>query len=314
MQRRRGLWVLAIAAGAVGVSITHWAHAVDPATQPAAETSAFASVDQIKTEAFHAFRDGKFDRSNDLLKLAVSKSADPSLAKMSSWLGQFESVQSTFADERHHQFDKVVSEVHKLLNAGKTSYATDRAREAYVLADDKDAFTREPWVASLIKQTIASAQDAERSQEWFKAVRLYSDLGAMEPANPEWKDKLKLASRRIRLLVLYTPDLFKSMQEAEAKDRDEADALINPPTTGATTKVARATSEENDSFRVDWHDQLKGIEFDMLTEALNYARGNYWREVDYKKLLDGGLKGMEAIATTPGLEKAFPDLADPQKR
>ena len=72
----------------------------------------------------------------------------------------------------------------------------------------------------MISRNIDTATTCEASQQWFKAVRLYSDLGAMEPSNPLWKDKLKLTTRRIRLLAVYTPDQFKSIQEAEAKERD----------------------------------------------------------------------------------------------
>ena len=315
MHRRR-LSVIVLACSALGASIGR----ADSTTQPAPTPVQLAdlqseSVDQLKDQAFAAFRRGKFDSSDDLLRTAATKSNDPSLEKMSAWLGQFESEQKSFAAERHTQFDKVVSEVHKLLDADKTSYAADRAREAYVLADDKEAFRHEPWVDDLIQKTVASADKAEATQEWFKAVRLYSDLGAMEPANPEWKDKLKLASRRIRLLVVYTPDLFKAMQVTEGKERDEADAILKTPTTGeATTKPAKSTTEENDAFRIDWRDQLHGIRIDMLLDALNYARADYWRDVNYKILVSGGLKGVEAIATTPGMEKAFPEVADAQKR
>ena len=44
----------------------------------------------------------------------------------------------------------------------------------------------------------------------------------------------------------------------------------------------------------------------MLRTALVEARSNYWREVDYKTLMIGGLKGIQAVVTTRGLEKNFP--------
>jgi carboxyl-terminal processing protease len=328
--------MLVLACGWLGVAASCHVHghadgAVSPAPAQAQDTppQQVVSVDQLKSQAFAAFRGGQFDRSNELLKTAASMSSDPTVAQMSAWFGQFESQQAVFAAERHRQFDKAVADVHKLLDANKPSFAADRAREAYVLADDKEAFRHEPWVDALVRKTVDAASACEGSQQWFKAVRLYSDLGAMEPANPLWKDKLKLATRRIRLLAEYAPDVFKSIQGSEAKERDEADALINPPSTApttqplasnaATTSVASATTrpdadDTGDSFRVDWKDQLKGIRIDMLTDALNYARADYWRDINYKTLLDGGLKGIEAIATTPGLEKTFPELADSAKR
>jgi len=313
MQRRRGLWTLVLAFGFLGINgLANTGLAADsPKPDAATPPQQVASVEELKTQAFRAFKGGQFDRSSELLKTAASLSSDPTTAQMSAWFGQFESQQAGFAAERHTQFDKAVADVHKLLDANKPSFAADRARDAYVLADDKEAFRKEPWVDALVRTTVDAANACEGSQEWFKASRLYSDLGAMEPANPLWKDKLKLTMRRIRLVAEYTPDLFKSIEQTEAKERDEADAILGP-STQPTTKPD--PQEENDSFRIDWKDQLKGIRPDMLVDALNYARADYWRDINYKTLVDGGLKGIQAIATTPGLEKTFPELADSAKR
>jgi carboxyl-terminal processing protease len=318
MQRRRGLWMLMLALGVLGIFglSSNGLARVDSAHPSAGQSDAsapqqVASVEDLKTQAFRAFKGGQFDRSNELLKTAASLSPDPITAEMAQWFGQFESQQAGFAAERHTQFDKAVADVHKLLDANKPSYAADRARDAYVLADDKDKFRQEPWVDALVRTTIDEANSCEASQQWFKASRLYSDLAAMEPAKPLWKDKLKLTMRRIRLIAQYTPDLFKSIELSEAKDRDAADAILGPATQ-PTTKPDPL--DDNDSFRIDWKEQLKGIRMDMLYDALNYARADYWRDITYKTLIDGGLKGLQTIATTPGLEKAFPDLGDSAKR
>ena len=118
-------------------------------------------------------------------------------------------------------------------------------------------------------------------------------LGAIEPGNLVWKDKLKAATRRIRLLAVYTPDDFKTIQEAESKERDEVDRLLNP-TTQPTTKPAW---EENESFKTDWHDLMRGIRMDMLVDALDDTRTNYYKDVSYKKLAVGGLKGFTGHVT-----------------
>ena len=69
---------------------------------------------------------------------------------------------------------------------------------------------------------------------------------------------------------------------------------------GRIVPTTKPATEENDSFRVDWNDQLRGINVGMLTDAINFARTSYWRDISYKTLLTGGLKGMQAVATTPG--------------
>ena len=156
------------------------------------------------------------------------------------------------------------------------------------------------------------AADNEGSEQWLKTARLYSDLSQMEPSNPEWKDRLKLVMRRIRLLATYTPDALKTAQDAETKDREAADALLNP-TTQPTTKPADELAD-SDSFKIDWRETVKGIQMPMLRTALVEARSNYWREVDYKTLMAGGLKGVQAVATTRGLEQCFPGLGDQAKQ
>src|SRR5437764_804217 len=88
--------------------------------------------------------------------------------------------------------------------------------------------------AGLAGMSIDLAPDYESKEQCLKARRLYSDLGSLEPAVPLWKDKLKLATRRIRLLALYTPDQLRILQESESKDREEADALVRPATPPTT--------------------------------------------------------------------------------
>jgi carboxyl-terminal processing protease len=270
-----------------------------------------ATVEQLKSEAFKALKEGQFDRTTQLITKAAT--LDPSLTQISAWIKQFDDQRVGFAAERHKQFEKAVADVHKILDGKKDSYAITFAARAYLLADDKEAFRKEPWVDELVQKTVKLAADADEHQQWLTSLRLYSDLGSIEPANPEWKDKLKLATRRIRLLAVYTPDELKSTQEKESKEREEVEALVKiedkekDPTT-------RPAAEANDSFKTDWKDTLKGIRMDMLKEALADARSNYWRDVNYRTLLQGGLKGLQAVVTTPGLEGAFPDLKDEAKR
>lgn len=280
------------------------------APEPRQELATAEQLAQLKVEAYRAFKGGQFDRTSELLSRAATLSSDPSLAQMSQWIAQFQSQRQASVDERRKQFDKAVAQTKLLLEKGKDVYAIDRATEAFMLADDKDAFRKEAWVDELIRQTIKLAGEYEQRQQWLKARRMFSELGVMEPGNPGWKERLNLANRRLRLLVVYCPDELKSIQEIELKEREEVDALLNP-TTQPTTRPAY---EENDSFKSDWHDMLAGIRMDMLLDALEETRANYYREIGYQALTLGGLKGLLTLATTPGLEKAFPNLADAKRR
>ena len=301
-------WMLAVTVGVASLATIGRAQQA-----PEPQQQQFATAEQLtelKVQAYQAFKGGHFDRTSELLSRAASLSSDPSLAQMSQWIAQFQNQRQGFVEERRKQFDKSIAETKKLLDAGNQQYALDRAKDAYLLADDKDAFRKEPWVDALVRRTVALAHDAEQQQQWLRALSLYGDLGAIEPGNPEWKEKLKAATRRIRLQLVYTPDDFKQVQEVAIKEREAVEQLLNP-TTQPTTKPA---FEENDSFKSDWHATLRDIRMDMLLDALEETKGNYYKDVSYQKLTLGGLKGLAALATTPGLEKAFPTLADTRLR
>ena len=276
-----------------------------------------AMVDQLKAEAFKALRAGRFDRTSELLgKAAAVGTDDPTLTQMAAWSKGFESQRQTFAAERRKQFDKAVGDVKKVLDNKKREYALDYVARAYLLADDKKAFRNEAWVDDLVKETVAMAKTYEGAEQWLKALRLYSDLGSVEPANPEWKEKLKTATRRIRLLAMYNPEQFKKIQESEVNERETIDQLIKPTTQPATKPTTKpADDDRDDSFKTDWRGTLKDIKKDpMLWDALVDARTNYYREVSYRDLGLGGLNGIKLLVTTKGLEAAFPGLNNAQRK
>jgi carboxyl-terminal processing protease len=310
MRKRFTRWILVLAVVLASPLAQARQSAAPAAAEGRQELATGEQLTELKLEAYKAFKGGQFDRTSELLSRAASLSSDPALAQMSAWIAQFQTQRQGFVQERRKQFDKAVAETRLLLEKGKDGFAIDRVKDAYLMADDKDAFRKELWVDELIRQTEHLAATHEQQQQWIKALRLYSDLGAVEPGNPEWKEKLKLATRRIRLLLVYVPEDFKHLQEAEIKEREEVDRLLNP-TTQPTTKPA---FEENDSFKTDWHDALAGIRMDMLLDALEETRSNYYREMGYRQLALGGLKGLRTLASTPGLEKAFPGLTDAARR
>ena len=324
----RGLIVAVMGvAGLAGLSV----RAADDAS--VAPGQQLAGVEQLKDQAFKALRSGNFQAGDSLLSRAASASNDPQLALMSQWTRQFEAQLQTFADQRHKACHKATADVKLLIAKGHTDYALDHATLAQLLSDDKKAFHDEPWVSKLIADSIQHAADDEKSEQWLKAMRIYIDLGSLEPASKEWKEKLKTVTRRVRLLALYTPEQLKQIQEKESKEHDEVEALVNPklaPTTqpGAQTPIpglatGAPTTEPVDenladvdesNFKIDWHETLHGIKMSMLQTAMHEAFLNYYRDVTYKGLMLGGISGIEAVVTTRGLDQAFPRLGDAGKR
>jgi len=313
MTKTFGHWVLGLALVTGGAGIA--GPMLVRAEAPAAAKDQLATVDQLKAEAFKALKAGQFNVTSERLTQASAMANDPQLTKMAEWTKTFEDQRQTFVTERHKQFEKAVGDVKTLLKNKKDDYALDYAARAYLLADDKKAFRNEKWVDDLVKETIDLAHRHEADEQWLKALRLYSDLSSVDPSSPEWKDKLKVATRRIRLLAMYNPDEFKRIQDLESNDREQIDVFIKSttqPTTKAATKPAN--EERDDSFKTDWHQTLKDINRGMLWEALMDARTNYYREVSYRDLGVGGLTGLKVIATTKGLESTFPGLKDAAKK
>ncbi len=323
MKRAWKQWGLSVAVLAgIGLSIPAYLRAEDnavdrpkigtlpermaPATQPA------MSVDQMKQGAFEALRHGKFDEVDDLLeKAAATNAEDPTLKQMAVWSGEFDSQLKTFMAERRTAYEKSVAEVKLLLSHDKPTYAIDLAARAFLLTDDKKGFRAEPWVDSLVNTNIKLAEQDEASAHWLQAMSIYSDLGQIEPSKALWKDKLKIVTRRVRLLAIYTPDVLKGLRDKEVKERDEVEAILKP-TTKPTTKPAELGN--NDAFKIDWHESLKNIRMSMLKDALDHAAENYYRDINYKILSNGGLNALRVVATTTGMETVFPKLADAARK
>src|SRR5688572_13748159 len=294
----------------------------------AAQQQQVASVEELKSEAFKALRSGQFDRSNELLGQAAALSRDPQLERMAGWTKNFETQRQEFAAERHKQFDKAVRKVKLLVEKGKGDYALDWAASAYLLSDDKKRFRQEAWVDELVTRTIKKAEEYDAGEHWLKALRLYSDLSSIDPAVPLWKEKLKLSTRRVRLLALYAPTMLEELRKSETKDGEEVEAILKDfekaenlekapttePTVAEKDKKAEEEAAENDEFRIDWRESLRGVTMDMLWPALVQARENYFRDVGYTDLTVGGLSGVKAVITTNGLETAFPTLKDDERK
>jgi carboxyl-terminal processing protease len=301
---RLGWVVLFVSLVSLGVGLhgpRHLAHADTPVT---------LAADELESQAADALRQGQFDRGSELFHQAAA--VDPAAKPLATWAGDFEAQQQTFAAQRQKEFEKNVKDVHILMDHSMRTYAIDELREAYLRAADKTAFRHEKWVDDLVQGAAADARSAEANEQWLTALRIYSDLTSLDPSEPLWKQKLKLATRSIRLLLLYTPDQFKAIQNAEADARKAADALLNPTTRPSTEPTV--AEDDNNDFKLDWHDTVRGISFDMLMDSLIYADRDYYRQVSVVNLMDGGIEALRTMATTQGLEKTFPNLSDPGKK
>jgi carboxyl-terminal processing protease len=304
----------------------------------AAAPQQVAAVDNLKSQALADLRQGQWDKTDHLLDQAAAQSNDPTVKQMAGWMNEFDAQHQIFTDERHKDYDRVCAQVKLFAAKGYTDYAIDRLKDAYVLADDKAKFVAEPWVAKLINEAITRSAADEKNEDWLKAVRLYSDLANVQPSEAQWKDELKVATRHFRLLAMYAPDDYLKTQDGEEKTSKAAEKLLHdahlltadqekqylsatsttqPSLASATTRPVKGDEDDAtsaDAYKVDWHDTLKGVQMDMLRDALEDAKANYYRQISFKTLAVGGLDGVEAVVTTKLLDHTFPGMADEAKR
>ena len=250
-----------------------------PSTQPVAAARPFCA------QAMQSVRAGDFGKTATLLKEASTLSPEESLQQMSEWATRYETQKAHFDAERKEQFDKAVKNIHILVDNTQDEYASDEVEAAHTLAFDKDEFLHESrGSVDLINSPALTAVDDDTAKGlWLKALRIDSDLAALEPTSPVWKDKLKMATRRVRLVMVYTPARLKTLQDQESKDRKAANDLhAKVPGRGHTShpQICRQSSVPRSRRRrtmclldVDWHDVVKGVRWDDDAAAMPW----FWR-------------------------------------
>lgn len=278
-----------------------------------------ASATDLRADALKAVRDGEFARAAELLKLATQRSPDPQIERLSLWVNQFNTDRSVLVGERREQYDKVFADLTRLIETGKDEAAIDYATRAYVLAEDKPGFSQQPIIRDLIDRITRTAADAEARQQWVKAARLYADLAQVDPDQQQWRDKLRAVARANRLLQFYAPDRLRDLMADDAKTVAANLTVLRENETPTDPTVPAeaedpATRPIDLRLQLDWREELRGIKPDMFWGALIDVRSNYWRDVDFTKLLATGLDGVRALLTTDGLDVAFPGLADAAKK
>lgn len=310
----RKLAGLALLAGLFGAAVGPLAHGAE-ASAAAPAPSASATLERLKLDAFSALRRGEFDRTTQLLKQAASGSSDPGLELMASWVDSFNAQYEKTISGRKAEFDRAVAQCKFLQEKGHTDYALDALARAYALSIDKPALQQEQWVGQMVAAQTQAAQRYEAEGQWHKASRIYLSLGALEPANPLWKTKLKQAARYVRIQALYTPNQFKQLQKAREEIDEQVDALLasaglkaNSGKDQSGKSTTRPSEMEVVDAQLDWRDILKEIDADVVNSAIRDAVRNYYRDVDYQQVTIGGLEALRAFVTAPGIQTAFPTL------
>lgn len=285
--------------------------------------------DQL-ADALKAIKDGNFDRANALMRKSAA-GGDAQAKGYSEWTAGFEKDHEVFVEQRRRKYEWALDAVRKLADAKEDEVAIQfAANRAYVYAEDKQKFADSELVTKLIERSAQLAAQHEASAEWIKAQRLYTYISMIEPYEPKWKDRKDTVARRVRILAMYSPEAIKAQRAEDLRTADEIQKFLPPeidddgnpvtrPTTaptvaGATTAPTTAPADDEDAaedpFKVDWRDSLKGIRAELLFNGLMQVRGNYWRDVDFRKVVNAGFEGVRTLLTTQGVSATFPTLND----
>ncbi len=286
------------------------------------------NADSLKRRGIARLRMGDFDAGAELIDQALDlRPDDVSLRRIDGWVEEFQGQHDQLEAERLENFEEQVANVRLLTEAGYESYAIRAAHLASSYAADPEAFAQQDWVQALIKRSVELAEAYEERGEWLRSMRVWSDLAGLEALNPTWNRRQKQAQRRVRLLFSYAPDILTELREGTQAERDAVERLLaendddptndelstTRPTTQPGDEEEEATSLD-DAFRTDWRDTVAGVTKTMLRDALSDASQYHVREMSIRDALLGGLEAVEALATTPGLERTFPTLADEELR
>ena len=290
------------------------------------------NANTLKIDAINALKQGDFARTQELLNRAVEmRPDDPTLQQLGDWVGRFNEKWAENDESRKENYEREVADVEALRAAGYEGYALTSTNVAAQYADDKAEFLKLPWVQDMMQAGVKTAEQYEQDGKWLQAMRVWGDLAAIDEANPRWKDELKDVTRRVTLLAMFVPKQLEEIRDDSQEERDAVSKLLLERRNAEraergeellpdpTTRPGDDAEEEDsialdESFKTDWHNSLRGITFDMLGRGMAYADRGYVKPVAMDQMLEGGLESLLALATTPGLEQAFPELDNKQER
>ena len=283
----------------------------------------FAGPTTLPSPLLDAVKGGDWAVIPQRLKLQSASAGalvEPDQGKVASWIDDYRHAEDRFAADRSKAFDKAVRDTETLQKGGYTDLAMDSLAECYTLSTDKPALVAADWVKKLSADALTAAEKAAADGEWFKARRIYSNLSVLQPTEPRWTHAAADMFGRVRILTRYAPDSLADVLKKELKYRKAARHYLiastqpaNAPATQPDEKIESA-DQIGQNLKSDWKTELAGVHMEMLREALQDARLNYYKDVKYDQLLGGGIKALQTLVSTGGMEKAFPAIGEPAKR
>jgi carboxyl-terminal processing protease len=180
------------------------------------------------------------------------------------------------------RLDETLTDLDAMTARRPWSHALVHARVAREIVSDRARMRQSAWYRRMIEVAEQRLKELVAEEDWYDALSVYARLKELEPANEAYREGLKTARRRVRVLGLFD---------------DDGDA--NGSANGEAPR---------------WQEIGAGVDMDMVRSAICQLDDYYVDALDYRQLIRGALRGVRALTECPKAREAFPHLGDRRKR
>lgn len=203
-------------------------------------------------------------------------------------------------EARAAKMTEVRAELAKHLEGERTDRALSEALkdavELQLLSIDRKDVLQEEAIKGLVRDSEAAARSAEERHDWIVANELWGRLSLLFDVEQTYKADVDRQLQRLAMIRLYAPErLWKIRND---------DRLANGE------KPLPPYNALGDDFR----QKLKGVDGRLLQEALFRSSRLNVQGVGMGPMLEGGIKALRVMASTPDLYPIFPGLANEAAR
>ena len=223
-------------------------------------------------------------------------------------------------EQRRQAHEDALDEVRKALDDDRVEDALVSAIEAHGLADNPDATLERAIVKQLVERADQAGINAKKNSNWVKALNLYRLLDLLYDDYGHYREQVKLASKHVRVLRIYAPQVLRDLYEQRRKEREARREKNNNDDADTDPNDANADDpSDDDSFEApvidddSWQTQLKGVSRTMLREALHHAARKHIRQPGYLPLMQGAVDALLVLVRTESLADTFPAFHDKAK-
>ncbi len=242
-----------------------------------------------------------------LAKLNAEMKGNPADAQLHQWLTSYLKEMNSMAALATKTYLQQCALAKKTMVKANPVLAFEHMLAAYAVSTDKPAFKKKPWVINLVKRTARKAAEYERTNRFLDALELYTQLNRMYKISMRFYNRLQKVTRRTTLLAEYTPKQFYKLQESFLLKKNEA-VLPSGAHIPGQKKAPKSTTVKTAPSYHNWHKSIRGINQDLLVEALDLTEHRWVFNLNYHQLLTGGLKMVRLFPQTPMLADTFPRL------